>query len=72
MKEIVKEELGPIRIGRNITEYKWHGTDQYGQKLANGVCLYRVIILMGSQLKSIKQKKIMQSSILTRDMGKCI
>ena len=43
VRELTKEELGPIRIGRNITEYKWDGTDQYGQKLANGVYLYRVI-----------------------------
>lgn len=43
VKEITKAELGPIKIGRNITEYKWDGTDQYGQKLANGVYLYRVI-----------------------------
>lgn len=43
VKEITKNELGTIRIGRNITEYKWDGTDQYGQKLANGVYLYRVI-----------------------------
>lgn len=43
VREITKEELGPIRIGRNITEFKWDGTDQYGQKLANGVYLYRVI-----------------------------
>jgi hypothetical protein len=43
VREINKDELGPIRIGRNITEYKWDGTDNYGQKLANGVYLYRVI-----------------------------
>lgn len=42
VKEITKEELGPLHIGRNITQYKWDGTDQYGQKLANGVYLYRV------------------------------
>ncbi len=43
VREITKAELGPLRIGRNITEFKWDGTDQYGQKLANGVYLYRVI-----------------------------
>ncbi|MCO6498578.1 MAG: hypothetical protein J5I50_13055 [Chitinophagaceae bacterium] len=43
VKEITKEELGPIHVGRNITEYKWDGTDMYGQKLANGVYLYRVL-----------------------------
>jgi len=43
VKEITKEELGPLHIGRNITDYKWDGTDQYGDKLANGVYLYRVL-----------------------------
>jgi len=43
VREITKQELGPIHVGRNITEFKWDGTDMYGQKLANGVYLYRVI-----------------------------
>jgi hypothetical protein len=43
VKEITKEELGSLHIGRNITDYKWDGTDQFGQKLANGVYLYRVL-----------------------------
>ncbi len=43
VREISTEELGPIHIGRNITEFKWDGTDSYGQKLANGVYLYRVL-----------------------------
>jgi hypothetical protein len=43
VKEITKQELGSLHIGRNITDYKWDGTDQYGQKLANGIYLYRVI-----------------------------
>lgn len=55
VREITKEELGPIRIGRNITEFKWDGTDQYGQKLANGVYLYRVITnLAGKSLEKYK------------------
>ena len=43
VREITKDELGPLHIGRNITEFKWDGTDMYGQKLANGIYLYRVI-----------------------------
>ncbi len=51
VREITKDELGPLHIGRNITEFKWNGTDQYGQKLANGVYLYRVITnLNGNKL----------------------
>src|SRR4030095_10900222 len=43
VREITKEELGPLHIGRNITDYKWDGKDDYGQKLAHGVFLYRVL-----------------------------
>ncbi|MCP2045858.1 hypothetical protein L1278_003925 [Pontibacter sp. HSC-36F09] len=44
VKEILREEIGPIRIGNNKTEYAWDGTDMYGDKLANGVYLYRVVM----------------------------
>jgi len=49
VREITKDELGPIRIGRNITEFKWDGTDQYGQKLGNGVYLYRVVTTLNGR-----------------------
>lgn len=55
VREITKAELGPLRIGRNITEYKWDGTDQFGNKLANGVYLYRVIT--NSNGKSLEKFK---------------
>jgi hypothetical protein len=42
VKEITAAELGSIHIGQNITNYKWNGTDSYGDKLANGLYLYRV------------------------------
>lgn len=55
VREITKAELGPLHIGRNITEFKWDGTDQYGQKLANGVYLYRVVTnLNGKSLERYK------------------
>ncbi len=43
VREITQDELGPIHVGKNITEYRWDGTDQYGDRLANGVYLYRVV-----------------------------
>lgn len=46
VKEIMKDELGPIHIGTNITSYTWDGRDQYGDLLANGVYFYRVIARM--------------------------
>jgi hypothetical protein len=49
VKEIFLEDLGPIRIGRNITEYAWDGTDNFGDRLANGVYLYRVVTKINGQ-----------------------
>lgn len=55
VREITKDELGPLHIGRNITEFKWDGTDMYGQKLANGIYLYRVVTnLNGRSLDKYK------------------
>lgn len=57
VKEIGKEELGLLHIGTNITEYKWDGTDQFGQPLANGVYLYRIITnLNGNSLDRLQLK----------------
>ena len=42
VREISSAELGPINIGRNLSEFRWDGTDQFGDRLANGVYLYRV------------------------------
>jgi hypothetical protein len=44
VREIFMSELGPLHIGNNITDYAWDGTDQYGDRLANGTYLYRVSV----------------------------
>jgi hypothetical protein len=44
IREITKSEIGPIHIGNNKTDYAWDGTDEFGDRLANGVYLYRVIL----------------------------
>lgn len=42
VREITMDELGPLRIGLNRTHFKWDGTDEFGNRLANGVYLYKV------------------------------
>ncbi|MDF2157196.1 C25 family cysteine peptidase [Algoriphagus sp. CAU 1675] len=49
VREILQNELGPIRIGNNITEYAWDGRDEYGDQLANGVYIYRVLVRQNGQ-----------------------
>jgi hypothetical protein len=46
VKEIFMNELGHIHIGNNITDYAWDGTDQFGDKLANGLYFYRVTSML--------------------------
>jgi hypothetical protein len=43
VREITQNELGNLKIGTHRTDFKWDGTDEFGDKLANGVYLYRII-----------------------------
>ncbi len=71
VREITKQELGPLHIGRNITEFKWDGTDQFGQKLANGVYLYRVVTnLNGRALDKYKSSSDNTDKYFTKGYGK--
>lgn len=49
VREIDLYELGDIRIGNNVTSYAWDGRDEFGDQLANGVYLYRVIAKIDGQ-----------------------
>ena len=71
VREITKDELGPLHVGRNITEFKWDGTDQYGQKLANGIYLYRVVTnLHGKALDKYKAEDDNTDKYFNKGYGK--
>jgi hypothetical protein len=73
VREITKDELGPLHVGRNLTEYKWDGTDTYGDKLANGVYLYRVLTnLNGKSLDKYKSESDNTDKYFTRGYGKMV
>ncbi len=71
VKEITEDELGPLHVGRNITDYKWNGTDMYGQKLAIGVYLYHVVTnLNGASLEKYKSASDNTDQYFTKGYGK--
>ena len=73
VREITMDELGPLHVGRNITEYKWDGTDSYGAKLANGVYLYRVLTnLNGKSLDKYKAGDDNTDKFFTKGYGKMV
>ena len=73
VREITMNELGPIHVGRNITEFKWDGTDMYGAKLANGVYLYRVLTnLNGKALDKYKAEGDNTDKYFNKGYGKMV
>jgi len=44
VRELTEFDLGPLREGTHLTEGAWDGHDEYGNKLANGTYLYRVVM----------------------------
>ena len=58
IRELDQNELGSLNIGTHMTEYEYDGTDEFGQKLANGVYLYRAIFKdeNGADIKKLDTK----------------
>ncbi|MEK6616865.1 MAG: transporter, partial [Bacteroidota bacterium] len=68
VRDFNKYELGPLHIGRNITEYAWDGKDEFGDQLANGLYLYRVITQLDG--KSLEHRDSGADLFFTRGYGK--
>jgi hypothetical protein len=68
IKDIRREELGTIRIGRNVTEYAWDGKDEFGDQLANGIYLYRVMTSIAGE--KIEQRESGADSYIDQGYGK--
>jgi len=70
VKEITRGELGDLHIGRNITGYAWDGRDNFGDRLANGVYLYRVLTKLNGQ--NIEKNASGADKYFVKDFGKMV
>ena len=68
VREITKEELGDIHIGRNITDFVWDGRDEWGDELARGVYLYRVIVKINGE--DVEHRSSGADEYFTKSFGK--
>ena len=68
VREITQNELGAIRVGNNISDFAWDGRDEFGDQLANGVYLYRVI--MGGNAADIKKRETAADKAFKKGFGK--
>ncbi|PBQ34076.1 hypothetical protein CNR22_20605 [Sphingobacteriaceae bacterium] len=70
VREITRAELGNIHIGRNITDYAWDGRDNYGDRLANGVYLYKVNTKLNGQ--NIERNASGADKFFVKEFGKMV
>ncbi len=68
VREILQDEIGTINIGNNISDFAWDGTDEFGDQLANGVYLYRVIVRQNGQ--AIDRRATAADNAFTKEFGK--
>lgn len=68
VRDLNKYDLGPIHIGRNITEYAWDGKDDFGDQLANGLYLYRVVTQLDG--KALEHRETEADPFFTQGYGK--
>ena len=71
VKEISQNEFGAMRVGTHLSDFVWDGKDQYGDQLANGVYLYRVIA-KDAQGKSIKLFSSAADPFFDKGFGKIV
>jgi hypothetical protein len=43
VREVTEADFGPLRPGTHISDFCWDGRDEFGDQLANGVYLYRIV-----------------------------
>jgi hypothetical protein len=44
VRTLTQDDLGPLKPGTHQTAYAWDGTDEFGDRLANGVYIYKVTV----------------------------
>jgi len=70
VREITQDEIGPIRVGNNITEYAWDGRDEFGDQLANGTYIYRVQVKANGQ--NLGHRGTGKDRAFNNDFGKIV
>ncbi len=72
VREITQFEFGQLKVGTHTSDFVWDGTDEYGDRLANGVYLYRVIArdTEGEDLKHFERSQV--DGYFKNDFGKIV
>jgi hypothetical protein len=60
VREVTTAEFGPLQAGTHRSNFCWDGRDEFGDQLANGVYLYRVVAKKqdGTEFEAFEQNSI--------------
>ncbi|MEL7020114.1 MAG: C25 family cysteine peptidase [Bacteroidota bacterium] len=72
VRQLTQDEIGALKVGTHQTEYAWDGTDEYGDQLANGVYLYRVVIKDDNQVDYNKRTDGSSTDFFKNNIGKMV
>ena len=71
VREISAGEIGPLKIGTHLTDFHWDGTDNFGDRLANGVYLYR-FINRDQNGRTLEKRFTSADNLFEKDYGKIV
>lgn len=65
------KDLGPLRVGTHLTDFAWDGTDEFGDRLANGVYLYQIYLEQNNS-REFDNLETAIDSLFAKDIGKLV
>lgn len=71
VRELTDQDLGALRVGTHKTLFSWDGTDEWGDRLANGIYLYRVMARDG-QGEAYKHHASDRDAFFDNGLGKIV
>ncbi len=71
VKDIPLHLLEPLQYGTHTTSYRWDGTDEYGDPLANGVYLYQTIV-RGPNGEALDKRESSYDHMFKNGFGKLV
>ncbi|NBV29949.1 MAG: hypothetical protein EBR98_00105, partial [Chitinophagaceae bacterium] len=69
VRQVSAQELGPMRLGRNVSLFEWNGKDAAGHALSSGTYICR-LVSVGSSDENLPYVK--KGSLLVLAQGKII
>jgi len=72
VKVVDLKALGDLHFGNNITDYAWDGTDEFGDPLANGVYVYRLVTRMAEDIAAPEQRNVGIDQYFNNGWGKMV